>query len=133
VYEAAKRANPEALVVTQSPHPAFADVIDMVRLNDILRLDDPGPFPDAATVVRQMRYRAQVVASAVPDVLIDTDDWAAPNLETWRAYLAAKPAIGVPALYYATHLDTSGEALSDEDYAAVADVWERWRRGIART
>jgi hypothetical protein len=32
VYLAAKEARPDTLVITQSPHPSFADVTDMVRL-----------------------------------------------------------------------------------------------------
>ena len=47
VYSAVKQANPEALVITHTPHPAFADVTDMVRLNDMLRLDDPVRFQRA--------------------------------------------------------------------------------------
>jgi hypothetical protein len=124
VYAAAKDAKSAALVVTQTPHPAFEDVTDMIRLNDMLRLDDVGPHPP---VVPQMRHRAAVVRAACPDLLIDTDDWAAPDKRSWREYLEAKPELGVPSLYYATHLDVSGEALEDEDYAALRRSWNRWR------
>ena len=118
VYDEAKAAKPDALVITQTPHPAFEDVTDMVRLNDMLRLDDPGPLRPE-TVLPQMRHRAAIAKAALPHTLIDTDDWAVPDLATWRAYLEAKPELGVPSLYYATHLDVSGEALADEDYAAL--------------
>ncbi|HEY0517887.1 MAG TPA: hypothetical protein VGC84_00230 [Ilumatobacteraceae bacterium] len=127
VYAAAKRADPEALVITQSPHAAFADVTDMVRLNDMLRLDDPGAMLRGAVLIRQMRYRAQVVAATDPDVLIDTDDWATPDLETWRAYLTVKPQLGVPSLYYSSHIDISGEPLTDDDYERVRLTWDEWR------
>jgi hypothetical protein len=130
VYAAAKDANPEALVITQTPHPSFADVTDMVRLNDMLRLDDPGLIP-ASSVVPQMRYRAAVARAALPEVLIDTDDWAVPDKETWREYLELKAELGVPSLYYATQLDVSGEHLDDDDYAAVRRVWAGWRERIA--
>ena len=126
VYAAVKQAKPDALVITHTPHPAFADVTDMVRLNDMLRLDDPGPVP-AGAVVEQMRYRAQVATAALPDTLIDTDDWCVPDLATWRDFLEAKPELGVPSLYYATHLDLSGEALEEVDYAALRRVWGEWR------
>jgi hypothetical protein len=121
VYDGAKAAKADALVITQTPHPGFADVTDMVRLNDMLRLDDPGPIP-AAAVVPQMRFRADVVRGALPDVLIDTDDWAIPDRATWREYLGVKRELGVPSLYYATHIDLTGEPLEDEDYAALRDV-----------
>jgi hypothetical protein len=59
-------------------------------------------------------------------MLIDTDDWCMPSLDEWRAYLAAKPALGVPALYYATGLDYSGETFTDADYAAIRSAWAEY-------
>jgi hypothetical protein len=38
-----------------------------------------------------------------------------------------KAELGVPALYYATHLDYSGEALTPSDYALVRDTWAAYR------
>ena len=58
----------------------------------------------------------------MPDHLVDTDDWCAPDLAGWRAYNAIKAELGVPALYYATHLDRTGERLTDDDYALIRDV-----------
>jgi CBS domain-containing protein len=121
VYDGAKEAKPDALVITQTPHPAFADVTDMVRLNDMLRLDDPGPIRPE-TVVPQMRHRAAVAAAALPGRLIDTDDWTVPDRATWREYLEAKQELGVPSLYYATHLDLTGEPLEGRDYAVLRRV-----------
>ena len=122
VYSEVKAAKPDALVITQTPHPSFADVTDMVRLNDTLRLDDPGGIP-AHALVPQMQFRAAVARAAMPDVLIDGDDWAMPDKRTWREYLEVKTAIGVPSLYYATHIDGSGEALDEDDYAAIRRVF----------
>jgi hypothetical protein len=127
VYSAAKEIKEDALIITHTPHPAFVDVTDMVRLNDMLRLDDPGPMPP---VVPQMRYRAGVVAAACPDVLVDTDDWCVPDLKTWREYAEAKVELGVPSLYYATHLDWTGEALEPEDYATLRRTWDEWRKVV---
>jgi hypothetical protein len=124
VYAAAKDAKPDALIVTQTPHPAFVDVADMIRLNDMLRLDDLGAYP---AVGPQMRHRAAVVHAACPELLVDTDDWAVPDKKSWREYLDAKVELGVPSLYYATHLHVSGEALDDDDYAALRRSWARWR------
>jgi hypothetical protein len=130
VHTVAKQVKPDALVITHTPHPGFADVTDMVRLNDMLRLDDPEPD---APVVPQMLHRAAVVRASCPDVLVDTDDWCVPDLRSWREYLAVKPRLGVPALYYATHVDRTGEPLADEDYAALRETWRAWdeRRGAA--
>jgi hypothetical protein len=122
VYGAAKEAKPDALVMTHTPHPAFVDVTDMVRLNDMSRPGE-GELP----VTGQMLQRAAVAAAACPELLIDTDDWCAPDLETWREYAALKPGIGVPSLYYTTHLDATGEALAAEDYETLRRTWAQWR------
>jgi hypothetical protein len=124
VHDAAKAAKPDALLVTQTPHPSFVDVTDMIRLNDMIRLGD-GAQP--ASVVPQMRHRAEVVRAACPELLIDTDDWAVPSLDAWREYLREKPSLGVPALYYADVIDGTGERLAPEDYDALRDTWSAWR------
>ncbi len=121
VYAAAKEAKEDALVMTHTPHPAFVDVTDMVRLNDMIG--------GVRSVVPQMRHRAQVALAACPELLIDTDDWRVPNLAAWREYLEAKPELGIPSLYYVSHLDATGEALEPRDYAAIADAWSRWEAG----
>jgi hypothetical protein len=116
VYEAAKAAKPDALVITHTPHPSFADVTDMIRLNDMF----------GGAIVPQMTFRAEVVRAALPELPIDTDDWRIPDRRQWREFLEVKPEIGVPSLYYATHLDATGEALTDDDYAALRRVWSKW-------
>ena len=114
VYDAAKAAKPEALVITHGPHPAFVDVTDMIRLNDVV---------GGVDLVEQMEFRADVVRAAVPDLPIDTDDWRVPSKRAWREYLERKRAIGVPSLYYADHIDSTGEALDEDDYAALRAVF----------
>jgi hypothetical protein len=89
-----------------------------VRLNDIIG--------GHASVVPQMRFRAELTRAACPELLIDTDDWRIPSLAAWREYLTVKPELGVPSLYYATHVDATGEALEPSDYAALRSVWGRW-------
>jgi hypothetical protein len=123
VYRYAKDAKPDALIVTHTPSPLFADVTDMIRLNDLMRLDDPDPFVAA---VPQMRHRARIAAAVDPGWLIDTDDWCMPSRAEWRSYLEVKPDLGVPALYYVTGIDHSDEAFTDDDYAAIRDAWARW-------
>jgi len=124
VYRTAKRVKPDALIVTHTPNPAFVDVTDMIRLNDMMMLDAPAP---EGPVVRLMGYRAAVVGAACPELLVDTDGWCLPDRATWAQWLASQPALGVPALYYATHVDRSGEPLRDSDLAEVARVWAAYR------
>jgi hypothetical protein len=126
LYAAAKAAKSDALVVTHAPHPAFAAVSDMIRLNDMLRPHRDDPHATAA-VVTQMRHRAAVARAACPELLLDTDDWCVPSLAAWRGYLAAKPSLGVPVLYYADTIDATGERLEAEDYAALRATWAAWR------
>lgn len=118
VYDAVKAAKPDALLITQTPHPAFVDVADMIRLNDMIGGHE--------SVVPQMRFRADVTRAACPDLLVDTDDWRIPSLAAWREYLEVKPELGVPSLYYATHIDTTGEPLEESDYHLLREVWNRW-------
>lgn len=152
LYDEAKRTKPDALVMTHTPNPHFADVADMIRLNDV---------NTRASVVPQMTHRAKVVAAACPDLIVDTDNWPMPDPETFREYVRGQPALGVPSLYYATHLDrfppwtkerthvgwdhylelraeagspiteplASHEELTAEDYAVVRDAWRAARKG----
>jgi hypothetical protein len=124
VADEARRTKPEALLVGHTPNPLVASAVDMIRLNDTLRLDDPRPVVD---VLPQMTHRAAIVRAACPDHLIDTDDWCAPSLEGWRAYTALKPSLGVPALYYATHLDLTGERFEEADYELIRRTWQEYR------
>jgi len=129
VYRISKEAKPDALVVSHTASPLFADVTDMIRLNDLMRLSDAEPF---AAAVPQMRHRARVAAALAPGLLIDTDDWCMPSRAEWRAYLEAKPDLGVPALYYATGIDHSREAFTDDDYAAIRHAWQRWEARVVQ-
>jgi hypothetical protein len=117
VYGAAKEAKADALVMTHTPHPSFADVTDMIRLNDMV----------SGEIVPQMTFRADVVRAALPELPIDTDDWRIPDKRSWREFLEVKPELGVPSLYYATHLDATGEPLDEGDYSAVRRVWDEWK------
>ncbi|HEX5013344.1 MAG TPA: hypothetical protein VFV72_04220 [Candidatus Limnocylindrales bacterium] len=124
VADEARRLNPEALLVGHTPNPIVASAVDMLRLNDTLRLDDPRPVVD---VVPQMTHRAAVVRAACPDHLVDTDDWCAPSLAGWRAYAETKPSLGVPALYYTTSLDLTGERFQAADYELIRRTWAEYR------
>jgi hypothetical protein len=128
VYTTAKRIKPDALIVTHTPNPAFTDVTDMIRLNDIRMLDAVDPD---GPVVPHMRYRAAVVAAACPGTPVDTDGWCLPDRAAWADYLRVQPELGVPALYYATHVDHSGEELRPADLAEVASVWRSYRSALS--
>ncbi|WP_454293380.1 hypothetical protein [Salana multivorans] len=123
LHDAARRAKPDALVVTHALDPRFADVTDMVRLNDVLERDVAGAV---VPVVDQLRFRARVAQAALPGQPINTDQWPMPNLTQWRSYVAEQWQIGVPALYYVESMDRSDEVLEEADLALVADTWRRY-------
>ncbi len=123
IYDELKRTKPDALMMTHTPHPYLADVLDMIRLNDI---------NTGHAVVQTMTHRARVARAACPDALIDTDDWPMTDKSAWRAYTVAQPTLGVPSLYYATHIDTTCEPLTAEDYALIQETWAQYRKTLTR-
>jgi hypothetical protein len=119
LYSEAKKIKPDAFIITHTPHPYLADIIDSIRLNDINTGQD---------VCQAMIHRARVAAIACPEALIDSDNWPITDKATWRTYVSLKPGLGVPALYYATNIDSTGEALDDSDYDLIRTVWESYRK-----
>lgn len=118
IQDEARRVKSDAFIITHTPHPYLADLIDAVRLNDI---------NTHANVRAQMIHRACVAAIACPEALIDMDNWPLPDKAAWRDYLTLRPVLGIPALYYASHIDSTGEELTAEDFSMLREVWARYR------
>ncbi len=118
LYSEAKKVKPDALIMTHTPHPYLADVVDMIRLNDINIGQD---------VNRAMIHRAKVAKIACPEAIIDTDNWPITDKKTWADYMRIQPDLGIPSLYYATHIDSTQEALTPDDYNLIRDVWAQAR------
>ena len=120
VYVAAKAAKPDALVITHTPHPAFVDVTDMIRLNDMTS----AARPSASRCASARRDRPRRVPGA-PD---RHRRLARRRTSTSGAqYLALKPELGVPVALLRDALDASGEELRADDYAALRDDVVGWR------
>ena len=124
IYDEAKKTKQDALIMTHTPHPYLAGVLDMIRLNDLNIGKD---------INQAMKLRAGVAATACPNAIIDTDNWPITNKAVWREYLQLQPELGVPSLYYATHIDSTREPLDAEDYRLVRDVWARYRSRMGST
>jgi hypothetical protein len=90
----------------------------MIRLNDI----NTGQPVNSA-----MRHRAYVASIACPNLIIDTDNWPMKDKAAWRNYVSIQPELGVPSLYFATHIDSTGEALEENDYLLIRDCWNQWK------
>ncbi|MEX2536316.1 MAG: hypothetical protein WD273_12040 [Trueperaceae bacterium] len=116
----AKSVKSDALVMTHTPNPYLADVVDMIRLNDINVGQD---------VSRSMPHRARIARIACPQAIIDTDNWPVKDKATWRSYLGLQPELGVSSLYFASHIDSTGEALDDEDFRLIRETWKRTPAG----
>jgi hypothetical protein len=118
IYTEAKQVKRDALIITHTPHPYLADVLDMVRLNDINQNAD---------INKAMALRAKIAAIACPEAVIDTDNWPVRDKAAWRSYVLLQPELGVPSLYYTHNIDTSKEKLEDEDYQLLREVWSLHR------
>jgi len=124
VADEARHVASDALLIGHTPNPLVSGAVGMLRLNDMLRLDDP---PGHVDLVAQMRHRAALVRAACPGVPIDTDDWSALDLAGWRAYAAVKTDLGVPALYYTTTIDRTRERLTAADHELIRRTWADYR------
>jgi hypothetical protein len=116
--EEAKHHKPDALIMSHTPHPYLMDVVDMIRLNDVNTGHPVNPA---------MSHRANIASIACPRLIIDTDNWPMKDKAAWRAYVKIQSELGVPSLYFATHIDSTGEALEAEDYGLIRDCWEQWK------
>lgn len=118
IYSEAKVVKPDSLVMAHTPHPYLADVIDMIRLNDINTGKD---------INRAMQHRTHIARIACPQAIIDTDNWPMTDKAAWRSYMQVQGSLGVPSLYVATHIDTTQEPLLPEDYELIRSTWAAYR------
>lgn len=140
LYQAIKDINPDALVVTHTPDPGFQDVTDMLRLNDVLMLDQPGGHNEPSNttpgsgVVDTMTHRVLVAKAACPELPIDTDGWALPSQAAYQSWTSAQASFGVPSLYYTDRLDVpdpSEQAIPPSALRATALHWADYRAKLA--
>jgi hypothetical protein len=141
LYRAIKEIKPDALVVTHTPEPAFRDVTDMLRLNDVMLLDqldgaaEPATSAPGSAVVESMTHRAMVARATCPDLPIDTDGWVLPTLAAYRSWTEAQGALGVPSLYYVNRLDAadpSERTIPPAILQATANHWAAYRRALTQ-
>ena len=125
VYQAMKAAKPESVLIAHTANPYFADVVDILRLND---LDG-----SSANVLEIMRNRACIAHLCNPDWLIDTDNDLMLNKASWRQYIQLQPQLGIPDTYYLWAIAASQELLGPEEIDLLKQTWSAYRRTIAST
>ena len=121
IQEEARKVKPEAFIITHTPHPYLADLMGAVRLNDI---------NTGHNVCGQMLHRTRIASIACPEALIDMDNWPMQDKATWLDYLSATPNRGIPALYFASHINSTGEAINEDDYDLLRGVWAEYRASL---
>lgn len=98
-YQTAKKYKPDALIVSSAIDPHFADVQDMVRINDDW---------DNKTVREK---RARIITQALPGMLIDGDAADLPaNIALYHYVTSA--VYGIPSIQYLTRFYDS--AITEE-------------------
>ncbi|MFN8482211.1 MAG: hypothetical protein U0768_04000 [Anaerolineae bacterium] len=125
--DAAKSTKEDALIIAQTTDPYFANIVDMISLNGLTPLQ-PYNVSGAHAVLTQLTHRARVARAACRDWLVAADGWPCLDRAQWLSYIQRQPYLGVPTLSFATRIDSTGEALRPEDYAAVANAWKVFRR-----
>ncbi len=118
-YDQAKKAKPDALIISHTFNPYFDDIVDMLRLNDF--------YTDNRSVVEQMHHRARIARISCPGCCVHTDQHPMPNLAAWREYARFQPLIGNPVLYYVTGMETTKEKFTDEDWGMLREIWSQYR------
>ncbi|MBI2955627.1 MAG: hypothetical protein HYY30_15030 [Chloroflexi bacterium] len=124
IYDEAKQTKPDALIIAHTANPYFADVVDMLRLNDVAILSADDRYAES------MIHRQKVARAASPAWLIDTDNWPSPTLASWLEYIRLQPELGVPSLYYVTHIDESGEEIAETHAREIAQLWADYRSKV---
>jgi hypothetical protein len=127
IYSEAKRIKPDALIMTHTPHAYLADVLDMIRLNDAFDLNRLAEGIVGRNLRETMLLRAKVAALACPNAIIDTDNWPIVDRAAWRDYLSMQPELGVPSLYFVSHIDLTQEVFDADDYDHIRELWARYR------
>ncbi len=128
ISEAAREENPTAMLVGHTANPYLADLVDVLRLNDLPAFDCADP---TRSLVPAMRRRARIARAASPYWLLESDNWPCCSRSQWREYVRtqANGELDVPSLYYAERLGwgPTDDALEEEDYAAVRSAWTEYR------
>lgn len=122
LYTNMKAVKPDAMLMAHTANPCFADVVDVLRLNDL-----DGTSPEVPGI---MHNRAVIARMCNPAWLIDTDNDLMVDKKMWRNYLLLQPQIGIPVTYYLRGIAASNEPFDESDYSHLRKVWDDYRKQL---
>ena len=126
IHREMKAAKGDTVLETHCANPLFANVTEMLRLNDIFSIDED--------ICPMMEYRATLARLVNPLWPIDTDNDPFVSKKAWMKYMRKQVQIGVPSLYTLTHLShaldgRSPEKITNQDIAEVRKIWRMYLLG----
>ncbi len=113
IYTLAKAEKPYALINASSAHPYFAHITDHGRVHDY--------EPKNRNNREDLTNRGRMFSIAMPGVILDTDNAGFNSTRDTMRWMLNQNAVGVPDLYSLT--DSQGCKLSEDGFAAIAEVW----------
>ncbi len=119
LYVYMKKVKGDSVLITHTPNPYFAEVVDVLRLND---LDGVSPG-----VLEIMKMRALIAETGCDKWLIDTDNDLMVDKEHWRDYIKMQLELGIPDTYYSSHIAASNETFGEVEYAILREVFDEYR------
>ncbi len=122
IYTNMKTVKKDSVLITHTANPYFADIVDILRLND---LDG-----ECDNVLDIMQNRFEISKMCNKYWLIDTDNDLMYDKDKWRDYIELQPKLGIPDTYYITAIATSMETFEDEDYDLLKRVWSQYRERV---
>jgi hypothetical protein len=123
IHDAAKSEKPDCLISSSTAHPYFHDTFDILRLHDTNAMK-----PDIFTV---MKARADLVRAALPNHLIDADNWIHSDYAQWLDYTLRSHEIGVPCIFFAERFVASWDTeplttpIPLRDLRRIGRVWRK--------
>lgn len=122
IYQNMKKHKADSVLITHTANPYFADVVDILRLNDL-----DGNCQDVLGV---MQNRARIARMCNPNWLIDTDNDLMIDKDRWRKYIQLQPELGIPDTYYISAIANSCEIFDTDDYNLLRQIWATYREQI---
>ncbi len=122
IYQSMKKYKPDSMLITHTANPYFAEVVDVLRLNDL-----DGECEDVLGV---MHNRAKIAKMCSKNWLIDTDNDLMVDKDRWRAYIKLQPQLGIPDTYYINAIANSLETFDDSDYDLLRQIWDDYRQHL---